>query len=84
MHEPLLIAFCFPILPHDPRFAPWQLKYIELVDRTRSYLRQVQKTSEQLEFAETTCQGEANSEHVGREGTGNVMWHTPTISFHIV
>jgi len=50
MHEPLLIAFCFPILPHDARFAPWQLKNTELVDRTRSYLRQVLKTSEQVEW----------------------------------
>jgi len=49
MHEPLLIAFFF-ILPHDARFAPWQLKNTELVDRTRSYLRQVQKTSEQVEW----------------------------------
>jgi len=82
MHEPcLLSAFCFPILPHDTRFAPWQLKNTELVDRTRSYLSQVQKTSEK--FAETTCQGKENSEHVAMDGMGNVTWHIPTISFHI-
>ena len=50
MLEPLLTAFCVPILPHDARFAPWQLKNTELVDRTRSYLRQVQKTSEPVEW----------------------------------
>jgi len=73
MHEPLLIALCFPILPYDARFAPWQLKNTELVDRTRGYLRQVQKTSEPVEweFAETTCQGEANFEHVAKNGMGN-------------
>lgn len=50
MHEPLLMAFCFPILHPDARFAPWQLKNTELVDRTRRYLRQVQKTGESVEW----------------------------------
>jgi hypothetical protein len=33
MHEPLLTAIYFPILPSDYRFRPWQLKGTELVDR---------------------------------------------------
>ena len=50
MHEPLLMAFCFPLLPHDARFAPWQLKNTELVDRTRRHLRRVQKAGESVEW----------------------------------
>ena len=50
MNEPLLMAFCFPIRPHDSRFAPWQLKNTELVDRSRYYLHQVQKASESVEW----------------------------------
>ena len=50
MHEPLLMIFRFPLLPHDSKFAPWQLKDTELVDRTRRYLRRVQKAGESVEW----------------------------------
>eukprot|EP00979_Chaetoceros_neogracilis_P014079 scaffold4424_cov137-Chaetoceros_neogracile.AAC.1 len=43
MHEPLLIAFCFPLLPHDRRFAPWRLKETEMVDRVGRYVRRMQQ-----------------------------------------
>ena len=31
MHEPLLIAFCLPLLPPLPRFKPWRFKSTKLV-----------------------------------------------------
>lgn len=50
MHEPLLIAFCFPLLPHDRRFAPWRLKETELVDRVGRYVRRMQQEGDKVEW----------------------------------
>ena len=41
-HEPLMICFCFPLLPHDRKFKPWKLKGTRLVDNCRRYVHGVQ------------------------------------------
>jgi hypothetical protein len=51
MHEPLLILFYFPILPHDTRFRPWQLKGTELVVRTKRYVRRMQESSDPVDWS---------------------------------
>jgi hypothetical protein len=50
-HEPLLIAFYFPILPTLRKFRPWQLKGTELVDRTRRKLQRMQEASEPVDWS---------------------------------
>jgi hypothetical protein len=50
-HEPLLIAFYFPILPTLRKYRPWQLKGTELVDRTRRKLQRMQETSESVDWS---------------------------------
>jgi hypothetical protein len=50
-HEPLLIAFYFPILPTLPKYRPWQLKGTELVDRTQREVQRMQKGSEPVDWS---------------------------------
>jgi hypothetical protein len=50
-HEPLLIAFYFPILPTLPKYRPWQLKGTELVDRIQRQVQRMQKGSEPVDWS---------------------------------
>jgi hypothetical protein len=50
-HEPLLIAFYFPILPTQFKYRPWQLKGTELVDRTQRKVQGMQKRGEPVDWS---------------------------------
>ena len=42
-HEPLLIGIYFPLLPHDTRFRPWNLKGTKLVDTAERTVHAMQR-----------------------------------------
>jgi hypothetical protein len=51
MHEPLIIVVCFPLLPHDRKFAPWRLKNTVLVEGTRCKLHRMQEEGDQVDWS---------------------------------
>jgi hypothetical protein len=50
MHEPLLTALYFPLLPPDFKYRPWQLKGTELVERCQRYVSRMRRESRPVEW----------------------------------
>jgi hypothetical protein len=50
MHEPLLTAIYFPILPSDHKFRPWQLRNTELVARVKRHVSRMRKTGRPVDW----------------------------------
>ena len=50
MHEPLLTAFCFPLLPPSPRFKPWRLRNTRLVGQVRDDVHRLQRDGHKVDW----------------------------------
>lgn len=50
MHEPLLTAIYFPLLPPETKYRPWQLRNTKLLEDFRIELRGLQKANKEVDW----------------------------------
>jgi hypothetical protein len=51
MFEPLLIGLCFPLLPNEYRFRPWQLRYTEFIKKFEREMHGMQSAGDSVDWS---------------------------------
>lgn len=49
VHEPLIIGFTSPLLPHAGKYSKWKLKRTALAEQTASKVYRIQSSSRQVD-----------------------------------